>query len=349
MRVSVDTRKASVAEAAVAAGATLVNDVSASLHEVAAAGGVGWVAMHMQGDPRTMQGDPRYDDVVDDVVDFLAARARSPSPRGWRRCGSTPGSASGRPPPTTSPCWPGSTSWSPAGTPSWWGRAASGSSASCSPGPTGSTRRTARPGRRPDRGLGRHRGLVVRGRGPDGPRPRRRGHRRRGPPHRDLARQPADPPGAAGRSAVTEPQRDGDQGRWTSLPRRCGALAGAKVPSAASRYVPRTSPATIALIAVTRRSTSADVDVATEADAHHARRVAVSPSADPLGPAADLGVVEPEQVGEVGVGAEAPAAHADAVLVAEDGGDEAVVDAVDGERDDADLRRAGVAPTGRGS
>ncbi len=76
VRVSIDTRNAAVAEAAVAAGATLVNDVSASLHEVAAAAGVGWVAMHMQGDPRTMQADPRYDDVVVDVRDFLVARAR---------------------------------------------------------------------------------------------------------------------------------------------------------------------------------------------------------------------------------------------------------------------------------
>src|SRR5688572_2478701 len=47
VRVSVDTRSAAVAEAAAAAGATLVNDVSASLHAVAAAAGVGWVAMHM--------------------------------------------------------------------------------------------------------------------------------------------------------------------------------------------------------------------------------------------------------------------------------------------------------------
>jgi dihydropteroate synthase len=77
VRVSVDTRKAPVAEAAVAAGATLVNDVSATLHEVAAAGGVGWVAMHMQGDPRTMQRDPRYGDVVDDVGAFLQARAEA--------------------------------------------------------------------------------------------------------------------------------------------------------------------------------------------------------------------------------------------------------------------------------
>ncbi|MBW3573365.1 MAG: dihydropteroate synthase [Actinobacteria bacterium] len=72
--VSIDTRHRSVAEAAVEAGATIVNDVSASLWPVAAASGVGWVAMHMQGDPRTMQVAPRYDDVVDDVVSFLLDR-----------------------------------------------------------------------------------------------------------------------------------------------------------------------------------------------------------------------------------------------------------------------------------
>jgi dihydropteroate synthase len=76
VRVSVDTRKAVVAERAIEAGATLVNDVSASLHEVAAAGGVGWVAMHMRGTPETMQDDPHYDDVVGEVRDFLVERAR---------------------------------------------------------------------------------------------------------------------------------------------------------------------------------------------------------------------------------------------------------------------------------
>jgi dihydropteroate synthase len=77
VRVSIDTRKAEVAEAAIAAGATLVNDVSASLQEVAAAAGptVGFVAMHMLGDPRTMQANPTYDDVVREVLDFLVARA----------------------------------------------------------------------------------------------------------------------------------------------------------------------------------------------------------------------------------------------------------------------------------
>jgi dihydropteroate synthase len=74
-RVSVDTRKAAVAEAAVAAGATLVNDVSATLMHVAAAGGVGWVAMHMRGDPRTMQQLAVYDDVVAEVTGVLVERA----------------------------------------------------------------------------------------------------------------------------------------------------------------------------------------------------------------------------------------------------------------------------------
>ena len=75
VRVSVDTRKVSVAKAAVRAGATLINDVSASLWPVAADEGVGWVAMHMRGEPRTMQADPRYDDVVTEVREFLIDRA----------------------------------------------------------------------------------------------------------------------------------------------------------------------------------------------------------------------------------------------------------------------------------
>ena len=74
-RVSVDTRHADVAEAAVEAGATIVNDVSASLWQVAADAGVGWVALHMQGEPRTMQAAPSYADVVAEVSAFLVARA----------------------------------------------------------------------------------------------------------------------------------------------------------------------------------------------------------------------------------------------------------------------------------
>lgn len=76
-RISVDTAKAEVAAAAVAAGATLVNDVSASLQQVAADHGVGWVAMHMRGEPRTMQDEPRYDDVVAEVEAHLVARAEA--------------------------------------------------------------------------------------------------------------------------------------------------------------------------------------------------------------------------------------------------------------------------------
>lgn len=81
-RVSVDTVKPRVAEAAVAAGATLVNDISATLWPVAAAHGVGWVAMHMRGTPATMQDDPRYDDVAAEVRSFLVARARDASAGG---------------------------------------------------------------------------------------------------------------------------------------------------------------------------------------------------------------------------------------------------------------------------
>jgi len=75
VRVSIDTRHEAVARAAVASGASMVNDVSAGLGGVAAELGVGWVAMHMLGDPRTMQDEPRYDDVVAEVQDFLVGRA----------------------------------------------------------------------------------------------------------------------------------------------------------------------------------------------------------------------------------------------------------------------------------
>jgi dihydropteroate synthase len=76
VRVSIDTTKTQVAEAAIGAGATLVNDVSASLWQVAAERGVGWVAMHRRGTPSDMQEDPHYGDVVGEVEEFLAERAR---------------------------------------------------------------------------------------------------------------------------------------------------------------------------------------------------------------------------------------------------------------------------------
>lgn len=77
--VSIDTSKLAVAEAALDAGATIVNDVTALRAEpeigaLCAERGAGLVLMHMQGDPRTMQRNPTYDDVVDDVRSFLAQR-----------------------------------------------------------------------------------------------------------------------------------------------------------------------------------------------------------------------------------------------------------------------------------
>lgn len=74
VRISVDTVKPAVARAAVAAGATIVNDISARLCEVAAQTGAAWVAMHMRGVPATMQDDPAYEDVVTDVLAFLEER-----------------------------------------------------------------------------------------------------------------------------------------------------------------------------------------------------------------------------------------------------------------------------------
>jgi dihydropteroate synthase len=95
-RVSVDTRNASVAEAAVAAGATLINDVSAGLWPVAAAAGVGWVAMHMQGEPRTMQADPYYTDVVGEVTEFLVRRSAQAEAAGVEEVWIDPGIGFGK-------------------------------------------------------------------------------------------------------------------------------------------------------------------------------------------------------------------------------------------------------------
>lgn len=76
--ISIDTRKARVAEAALAAGADMVNDVSAltwdpELGPLVAQAGVPICLMHAQGTPQTMQADPRYDDVRLDVFDWLMA------------------------------------------------------------------------------------------------------------------------------------------------------------------------------------------------------------------------------------------------------------------------------------
>jgi dihydropteroate synthase len=78
-QVSIDTSKAAVAQAALGAGASIVNDISAlradpRMAEVIAQSGCECVLMHMLGEPGTMQDDPRYGDVVDDVRAFLRER-----------------------------------------------------------------------------------------------------------------------------------------------------------------------------------------------------------------------------------------------------------------------------------
>ncbi len=79
--VSIDTTKVAVARRALDAGATIVNDVSAFRFEPAMAGlvaerGARCCVMHMLGDPRTMQENPRYEDVVSEVKSFLEERLR---------------------------------------------------------------------------------------------------------------------------------------------------------------------------------------------------------------------------------------------------------------------------------
>jgi dihydropteroate synthase len=74
--ISIDTSKAAVAEAALAVGADIINDVTAlrgdaRMARVAASSGAGVVLMHMQGRPQTMQEMPQYDDVVGEVGEFL--------------------------------------------------------------------------------------------------------------------------------------------------------------------------------------------------------------------------------------------------------------------------------------
>ncbi len=87
--ISVDTMKAGVARRTLAAGAALINDVSAlrfddELVDVVAETGCPVCLMHMQGMPKTMQDDPRYDDVVDEVLGFLEGRMAFALARGVR-------------------------------------------------------------------------------------------------------------------------------------------------------------------------------------------------------------------------------------------------------------------------
>ena len=116
-QISIDTSKSAVAARALEAGATFVNDVTAfrgdpEMADVVAQAGADCCLMHMLGDPRTMQDDPRYDDVVDDIKAFLEERLAFAIARGIDGGGSCsiPGSASARRSSTTSSCCGGSTS-----------------------------------------------------------------------------------------------------------------------------------------------------------------------------------------------------------------------------------------------
>ncbi len=96
VRVSIDTFKPAVAREAIGAGATLVNDISSSLAEVAASEGVGWVAMHMQGEPRTMQENPHYADVVGEVAQYLTEKVAWASELGIEEVWIDPGIGFGK-------------------------------------------------------------------------------------------------------------------------------------------------------------------------------------------------------------------------------------------------------------
>jgi dihydropteroate synthase len=88
--ISVDTSKAAVAKAAIEAGASIVNDVTAlwgdaAMADVVAETGAGVVLMHMRGTPQTMQESPQYDDVVEDLSAFFDERIRYATGRGIAR------------------------------------------------------------------------------------------------------------------------------------------------------------------------------------------------------------------------------------------------------------------------
>jgi dihydropteroate synthase len=75
--ISIDTQKPEVAREAIAAGADIINNIAAAtaepqMWEIAASTGAGYIAMHMQGDPQSMQKNPRYENVVREIRDFFA-------------------------------------------------------------------------------------------------------------------------------------------------------------------------------------------------------------------------------------------------------------------------------------
>lgn len=88
--ISIDTRNAAVMQAALAVGATMINDVTALTHDrdalaVAAESGAEVCLMHMQGEPGTMQANPTYADVVQEVHDFLAGRIEAGEKAGIKK------------------------------------------------------------------------------------------------------------------------------------------------------------------------------------------------------------------------------------------------------------------------
>ena len=181
VRVSIDTMKAAVADAALAAGATLVNDVSASLAEVAAEHGAGFVAMHMQGTPATCSVIPTTTTSSARSASSSSGRARLARSAGVDEVYVDPGIGFGKTVDTTSA--PGGAARArAAGGRCSSGRAARASSAISEPAARSTVGSATRPPRPTTlRGLARH-GCVGDGvRGGDGAGPRRRRHRRRRP------------------------------------------------------------------------------------------------------------------------------------------------------------------------
>ena len=101
--MSVDTTKPEVARRAIDEGAVVINDVSGlragtEIAEIAARSKAGLILMHMQGEPRTMQADPRYEDLLGEIRASLAASSRAAEEAGVTGTGSwsIPGSDLGR-------------------------------------------------------------------------------------------------------------------------------------------------------------------------------------------------------------------------------------------------------------
>jgi dihydropteroate synthase len=98
--ISIDTCKPEIARLAVKAGADIINDITGfkdpAMIEAAAASGAGAIIMHMRGEPRTMQADPVYKDVVEEVKAFLAERAAALAKAGVKRIILDPGIGFGK-------------------------------------------------------------------------------------------------------------------------------------------------------------------------------------------------------------------------------------------------------------